>query len=125
MTTRQIHNFKRELEAKQADLAQRIQRKRERLAVSLRGDALDRVRTINEREFAARDLALEIHLLKGVQEALREIEAGTFGRCAACDREIPLRRLEAVPWSPYCIRCQEMADAHREPASEKYFAQAG
>ncbi|MCC6394144.1 MAG: TraR/DksA C4-type zinc finger protein, partial [Bryobacterales bacterium] len=31
-----------------------------------------------------------------------------------CEEEISPKRLAAVPWSPYCIRCQEMADRHRE-----------
>jgi hypothetical protein len=46
------------------------------------------VRSINERELAARDLAFEACLLKSVQEALKEIRAVTFGRCVACEGEI-------------------------------------
>jgi RNA polymerase-binding transcription factor len=110
MTARQINTFRKLLEAKQADLTERIERMRDRLAISERGDVLDRVWNVNERELTVRDLAFDMRLLKSVQEALREIKAGTFGRCAACDHEIPLRRLQAVPWSPYCIRCQELAE---------------
>lgn len=98
------------------------------LAISEPGDALDRVRSINERESAARDLAFEACLLKSVQEALKEIRAGTFGRCAACEGEISLRRLEAVPWSPHCIRCQEGAEARKAleaETEEEYYAQTG
>ncbi len=118
MTARQINRFRLLLEAKQAELLDRIEKKRERLAISEPGDALDRVRNINERESAVRDLAFETRLLKGVQEALREIHVGTFGRCAACDGEIPLRRLQAVPWSPYCVECQQGTE-------RRYYAQAG
>ena len=37
--------------------------------------------------------------------ALRRIDAGTFGRCANCGREIPEERLEALPYTPHCTRC--------------------
>jgi len=101
---------------------------RDRLAISELGDALDRVRSINERESAARNLASEACLSKSVQKALKETRAGTFGRCAAREGEISLRRLEAVPWSPYCIRCQEGAEARKAleaETEEEYYAQAG
>jgi DnaK suppressor protein len=29
-----------------------------------------------------------------------------------CDEEIKPKRLQAVPWTAYCIRCQEAADRH-------------
>jgi DnaK suppressor protein len=35
-----------------------------------------------------------------------------------CEEEIKPRRLEAVPWAPYCIRCQEAADRHEFESSE-------
>lgn len=128
MTATQIVTFRQQLEARQTEVTDRIQRVRDRLAISERGDTLDRVRIINEREFAVRDLAVEVRLLKDVQEALREIRAGTFGRCAGCDREIPLRRLQAVPWSPYCVECQELAETRGCPqadSEQQSYAQAG
>ena len=48
--------------------------------------------------------------LRGLDDALRAIRVGTFGRCIECDMEIPLSRLEAIPWSPRCVRCQETAE---------------
>jgi RNA polymerase-binding protein DksA len=41
--------------------------------------------------------------LRQVDEALARIEAGTYGLCSACGREIPVERLEAVPWTTLCI----------------------
>ena len=41
--------------------------------------------------------------LREVEEALERIEAGTYGTCAACGREIAEERLEAVPWTTLCI----------------------
>lgn len=38
--------------------------------------------------------------LHSLEDALRAIEEGTFGRCSSCDDEIPLRRLEAPKSAP-------------------------
>ncbi|MBM3266584.1 MAG: TraR/DksA C4-type zinc finger protein [Candidatus Sericytochromatia bacterium] len=43
--------------------------------------------------------------LQAVDAALKRLEVGEFGRCSRCGREIPERRLEAVPEIPYCIGC--------------------
>ena len=42
-----------------------------------------------------------------VQDALRRIEGGTYGRCVACGRPMEPARLEAVPWAAYCLDDQE------------------
>ena len=46
----------------------------------------------------------------GIELALHRIADHSFGTCAHCDTEISRRRLEAVPWTPFSIRCQEAAD---------------
>ena len=42
--------------------------------------------------------------LAQIEAALARIEAGTYGVCAVCGEEIAEGRLEARPWTPYCIR---------------------
>ncbi len=42
-----------------------------------------------------------------VKEAIRRLKDGEFGECLHCGNEIGIKRLEAVPWSRYCISCQE------------------
>lgn len=41
--------------------------------------------------------------LREVEDALGRIEAGTYGTCEVCGKEIPEERLEAVPWTKLCI----------------------
>lgn len=41
--------------------------------------------------------------LAQVEAALERIEEGTFGICAVCGQEIAEGRLEARPWTPFCI----------------------
>jgi DnaK suppressor protein len=45
--------------------------------------------------------------LRLIEAALRRIDNGTFGECAGCGGEIPIRRLHALPWTQFCLRCQE------------------
>lgn len=42
--------------------------------------------------------------LDQVEAALARIEDGTYGMCAVCGEAIAEGRLEARPWTPYCIR---------------------
>lgn len=41
--------------------------------------------------------------LHQVEKALGRIESGEYGRCEVCGKEIPVERLEAVPWTTLCI----------------------
>ena len=49
--------------------------------------------------------------LEEVQDALRRMEDGSYGKCTVCGREIAPARLEAIPWTPYCLEDQEKLDA--------------
>lgn len=42
-----------------------------------------------------------------IRLALQRMGEGSYGECLQCGTTIGQRRLEAVPWTPYCIECQE------------------
>jgi DnaK suppressor protein len=54
---------------------------------------------------------LDMKLLRDIQAALRRIEQSTYGVCAACEEPISAKRLDAVPWAKFCVRCQEKIGA--------------
>lgn len=64
-----------------------------------------------QRDLALRDRA--IGQLAQVEAALGRLEAGTFGTCVRCLREIAPARLEALPWAAHCIDCQSALDRGR------------
>ena len=68
-------------------------------------------------------------LLRRVERAIQEIRERPFGICADCARLIPVQRLDAVRWSPYCVSCQESAEAMETDgaiaAREGAYAHAG
>ena len=45
-------------------------------------------------------------VLAAIDAALRRIEAGTYGICERCGKQIGAERLEARPWAALCIDCQ-------------------
>lgn len=47
----------------------------------------------------------ELVELERIAEALRRIEAGTYGRCAVCGEAISQGRLEAIPEAVTCTDC--------------------
>ena len=52
--------------------------------------------------------SLDARLAREVQDALRRIQDGTYGVCLECGEPISLKRLQAVPWAKFCVRCQEI-----------------
>ncbi len=117
MTNREIHKFRAILETRQAEVTAAL-RNREEIAIEKRADELDRVQLATERELAVTHLHREATLLRNVRAALRRLEQGIFGICLHCEAEISRRRLEAVPWTPLCIRCQEAVDRGEKEAIE-------
>ncbi len=119
MTKTELNRFKEVLETKLAELSKGV-RNRDGITIEKSPDALDEVQNAAERELAIRNLDRESNLLRNVRSALRRIEDGTYGICLHCEEEVSPKRLNAVPWTPYCIQCQEMADRNQEEGNEAF-----
>jgi DnaK suppressor protein len=119
MTKSEIKKYREILEARQAELISVI-KNREGITIEKSPDALDEVQNAAERELAIRNLDRESNLLRNVRAALRRVDDGSFGVCVHCDEDISPKRVAAVPWTPYCIACQEAADRAQEDGSESF-----
>ena len=111
MNRTDMEKYKAMLEARRAELSAGL-RNREDIAIEKTPDALDEVQLAGERELAIRNLDRESNLLRNVKGALARIADGSYGVCLHCEEDIKLKRLDAVPWAKFCIRCQEAADRH-------------
>ena len=49
-------------------------------------------------------------LVREIDVALARIDAGTYGTCARCGKEIPEERLEAVPYATLCVECRRIEE---------------
>lgn len=64
-----------------------------------------------DQEFTLGLIENEQETLDQIQSALARIEAGTFGRCEDCGEAIAKPRLQALPYTKYCIDCARKAEA--------------
>ncbi|HKV40119.1 MAG TPA: TraR/DksA family transcriptional regulator [Blastocatellia bacterium] len=49
-------------------------------------------------------------LLRLIEDAIERLGDGAYGDCVNCGQEIQAKRLEALPWARYCIKCQELQE---------------
>ena len=70
-------------------------------------DTGETAQTFQEVQLDESILQNQRHLLADVEEALRRLQDGTYGRCLTCGQSIPDRRLEAIPWAVRDVECEE------------------
>ena len=58
-----------------------------------------------EHEVAVGLLENQSQILEQISAALERTGAGTYGQCQECGTPIPAERLEAIPYTPYCVHC--------------------
>jgi len=117
-TTTNISRYKRRLLELERTLSSRIERvvaaggPPANDSVGDAGDASVADTTADENFGGAeRDSAL----LKQVREALVRIEEGTFGKCIVDGGPIEEERLEAMPWTPYCLKHEKLREGTSRP----------
>jgi DnaK suppressor protein len=110
LSNRQIEELKARLENWQAQLraaASQITKEGREIIDDSALDVADRALNSSTKEFLFLRAQERKRLLQVVGEALKRIREGTFGECAACGGSISSKRLEAIPWTRYCVLCQE------------------
>jgi len=70
-------------------------------------DVADKAETSYTKEFLLGLTDSEREQLQLIDQALDRLEKGEYGLCQVCHREIGKKRLQIIPWTPYCIDCQE------------------
>ncbi|HEY3768534.1 MAG TPA: TraR/DksA family transcriptional regulator [Candidatus Angelobacter sp.] len=110
MDKKKLESFKKRLEERQQNLRKTVSRTEEDGRIADQDsaqDIADRAASSYTKEFLFSQSNNERQLLQMVETALQRIREGSFGECVACENEINAKRLEAVPWTRYCIECQE------------------
>jgi len=65
-----------------------------------------------EQEFTLGLMEAEEDTLDLIEAALGRIDGGSFGRCTECDGAISKARLNAIPYTPVCIKCAERQESN-------------
>ena len=107
------NELKKQLQAKErqllADMAQGAADARKSRGAEVQ-DRTDQVASSEMKEGLFQENSYNWNVLVEVREALRRIENGTFGKCTDCGQQINSDRLNAIPWTPYCLNHQNRCD---------------
>jgi len=109
MTLTETETLTRLLRTKQMELSRSLH-KRDEIVIEKASDALDEVQLMGERELAIRNLDRDSNALRQIHRALSRIANGTYGVCLHCEEDILSKRMAAVPWAAFCIKCQQKID---------------
>jgi DnaK suppressor protein len=114
MRAKDKKHFKQKLIQKRADLISLVQKTeeygREANSEAEGMDLADKASSSYTKEFMFSKSDSDRQLLQEVVDALTRLEEGEFGECISCGEAVEPKRLEAVPWSPLCLACQEQAE---------------
>lgn len=98
------------LVARRSELRKRLGLELEELAhvkhSSASGDVADAAFDSSGEEIASTLAELEARELAQIERALKRLKAGTYGKCEVCSVKIPVARLNALPFSTFCVKCQ-------------------
>ena len=67
-----------------------------------------------EQEFTLGLMEVDGDTLSLIDSALDRIGDGEFGKCIQCDGQIAKARLNAIPYTPVCIKCAERQENNGE-----------
>jgi DnaK suppressor protein len=76
------------------------------------GDSADAAFDTGSEEIASQLAELEARELSQIERALQRMKQGTYGVCEGCQIKIPVARLNALPYSTTCIKCQREMEAY-------------
>ena len=112
MNAKQQDRFRQELETKKAELT-RVLTPPKVEDHDYGRDEGDRANAVLSKEILLLLNAQDSELLAAIDGALARIANGGFGECLNCEQEIPIKRMEALPWTRYCIVCQELIEEQK------------
>ena len=110
MDKKRLEYYKKKLVARRDELLRdiaRTQRAGREADEDPTVDLADKAANSYTKEFLFGQTHQDRSLLNLVEEALVRIRQSSFGECISCHEELQQKRLEAVPWTRYCVTCQE------------------
>ncbi len=113
MNKKDMEKFRRLLEDKKATLSSDLAKTRsaeEENSDEATQDIADKAVSSYTREFLYSLTDGERSTLLQIDDAIGRIDDAVYGLCINCGQPMAEKRLTAVPWAPYCVDCQELAE---------------
>ncbi len=74
------------------------------------GDIVDKANSVYEMQINEKLNETEQRNLFEIQDALKRIEEGVYGKCVVCGKGIEEKRLLAIPEARMCIQCKAASE---------------
>ena len=58
--------------------------------------------------------------LRRIDEALERLKRRRYGNCRMCSKDIPLKRLKAIPFADLCVNCQQQDEQEMVEEKSEY-----
>jgi DnaK suppressor protein len=105
-------------------LAEELDNLREFRASDSAGDSCDLAFEAGNDEVSSRLAELDDRQLIQLERVLARLQQGTYGICESCQKRIPLIRLNALPYTSFCIHCEremeKRLDGDESPGSNSW-----
>jgi DnaK suppressor protein len=116
LDAKKLKDMRRRLSADYESLIKSINRNRtatEEITVENTEDEGDLATISHERELLYNLHEGDYARVRFIQQAIKAIDRGSYGKCARCDEDINEKRLDAVPWATMCVHCQEESEVQK------------
>lgn len=100
-------------------LAGELEDLRDFKATATTGDSADVAFDTGSDEISSQLAELEARELSQIERALARMKQGTYGLCEVCHTKIPVARLNALPYSTTCVRCQREMEMYPDWAERR------
>lgn len=108
MSKKEYTKVRSNLEIKLAELVKA--NRRAELITKRSNDPMDQVQSRMDLDMAVLALNTDFKTQKAVETAIELLDTGEYGICQECGEPINPKRLEAIPWTTLCVKCQGMHD---------------
>jgi len=114
MKKQEIEVHRKKLETRRSELVRKLAEFRNEskaVETDVAQDLADKAESSYTKEFLLSLSDAEREQLFQIDSAIKRIAKGDFGNCLTCQCEIGKKRLNALPWTPLCIECQEKSES--------------
>jgi DnaK suppressor protein len=113
MSKKELNAYGKKLLEKKAEIGHKLSEaynESKEMETNIAQDLVDKAETSYTKEFLLSLSDTERKQLQMIDGALGRIEKCNYGVCQMCGAQISKKRLDAVPWAPYCIDCQQKSE---------------
>jgi DnaK suppressor protein len=114
LNKKEVDVYKKRLIARRNEIVRKLSEFRnesKEVETDIAQDVADKAESSYTKEFLLSLSDAEREQLFEIDAALKRIERKEFGSCQMCQKEINKKRMNAIPWTPYCIECQEKSES--------------